>query len=109
MASFCHLFKNYHRVKMKIIIALIILPLVLAAKKNFEIKHVVNCPGDDDLPMSFHAEVNNSALIPNQIIFSAFMEAKKKVSGPLELNAENNRCDLKSENCEKYFGFKVCF
>lgn len=92
---------------MKYFCALFLLPIVLAAKKSFEIQHIVDCPGGDDLPLSFHAEINNTVIIPNQIIFAAYLEAKEKITGPIDLSLEINRCDLKSENCEKITGIKV--
>lgn len=94
---------------MRVFVALIFLPLILAVKKIFLIEHIVNCSGGEDLPLDFHLEVNNSAKIPNRLFLSGYLEAKQKVTGPLELSSEDNRCDLNSENCEKHSGFKVDF
>lgn len=94
---------------MKIFIGLIYLPYIFAAKKNYEVQHVISCPGEDNTPLEIHVEVNNTTMIPNRVFISGYVEAKEKVSGPLDLSFEANRCNLKSENCEKYTGLKVLF
>lgn len=94
---------------MKIVITLISLPFVLAAFRNLEIQHIINCPGKNDLPLNFHVKVNNTVLVPNRIIFSGYLESMEKINGPLDLSFEINRCDLKSENCERFTGIKVKF
>lgn len=85
------------------------MPIILAANRMFEIQHVVNCPGEEDLPLKVYGVVNNTVMVPNRVFLSGYMEAREKVSGPIDLSSEDIRCDLKSQNCEKYFSLKVTF
>lgn len=87
---------------------LLFLPaLVFGASKNFAIEYVVDCPGEEGLPITSQFNVNNTSNIANKIIFSAQLNVAEKVPGPLEFVFEVNRCDLKGEKCEKYSSIKV--
>lgn len=94
---------------MKIQLFIAFLPTVFAASKVFTLDYAVDCPNENNLPISTHFAIDNSSTVPNKIFYSGYLEVNEKVSAPFEFAYEINRCDLKAEKCERYSSMKVRF
>lgn len=92
--------------KMKVLlIILVITSQAFAALKLFEMQKWDNCPGKRQIDI--FVEVNNTVPVPNKMFFSGHLDVLEKVTGPLEISFETNRCEHNMEKCEKFSAFKV--
>lgn len=91
--------------KISIIIVLIIFHRIYAVQKYFLVNRVENCPVNRLVDV--FVEINKTANIPNTIVFSGYMKVLEKVSGPIEMSLDTNRCDVSMNKCEKYAFIKV--
>lgn len=59
-----------------------------------------NCPGNQSI--QFSGAINLTAGIDDHIYYSAVLDVGSRVSGPLDISIESNRCDLAMKQCDKH-------
>lgn len=89
----------------RLILFSLLINIIFAAQKIYEVSKVTNCPGDQPILASIVAE--NISTTPNKIEFSAQLDVSEKVPGPLEFIFDSNKCDLSMKKCEKFTSLKV--
>lgn len=87
----------------------LLVPLLIsetfAASRLYEMQKFDNC--QPSFPILMHFFVNNGSAVPDSIHFGGYLEVTEKISGPLEITLDSNRCDFSLKKCEKFSLMKV--
>ena len=76
-----------------------------AASRLYEMQKFDNCQPNHAIQMRLF--VNNGSAVPDKIAFGGYLEVTEKISGPIELTLDSNRCDFAMKKCEKFSIMKV--